>query len=83
MMPRRGMYSTSNMSIIDGLEAISKPVMLDNAGGSMGLFHANPTKTDHKAECIENDNDHNGGKGKGWRKNLWKSLKSGMGLMLA
>ncbi|MFS7905002.1 hypothetical protein Hanom_Chr01g00042661 [Helianthus anomalus] len=37
LMPRRGVYSTNNRSVLDGLEAISSPVNLD--------FHANPKST--------------------------------------
>ncbi|XP_035838846.1 uncharacterized protein LOC118486474 [Helianthus annuus] len=49
-MPRRGMYSTSNVSVIDGLFEISKPVELDGMWGYGGGYtaakvdtHANPS----------------------------------------
>ncbi|MFS8009263.1 hypothetical protein Hanom_Chr14g01282681 [Helianthus anomalus] len=33
LLPRRGMYSTNNASVIDGLVVISKPVGLEHKGG--------------------------------------------------
>ncbi|XP_022024344.1 uncharacterized protein LOC110924660 [Helianthus annuus] len=52
MMPRRGMYSTSNVSVIDGLFEISKPVELDGIWGYGGGYtaakvdtHANPSSS--------------------------------------
>ncbi|XP_021985901.1 uncharacterized protein LOC110882124 [Helianthus annuus] len=52
MLPRRGMYSTSNVSVIDGLLEISKPVELDATWGYGGGVtsakmdaHANPSSS--------------------------------------
>ncbi|XP_021991394.1 uncharacterized protein LOC110888163 [Helianthus annuus] len=40
MLPRRGLYSTNNSSVIDGLFQISKPVELDAMGGFGGGYTA-------------------------------------------
>ncbi|MFS7953929.1 hypothetical protein Hanom_Chr07g00624381 [Helianthus anomalus] len=52
MMPRRGMYSTNNVSVLDGLFEISKPVELDGTWGYGGGYttatvdtHANPSSS--------------------------------------
>ncbi|XP_022042079.1 uncharacterized protein LOC110944741 [Helianthus annuus] len=52
MMPRRGMFSTNNASVIDGLFEISKPVELDATWGYGGNYtaakkdnHANPSSS--------------------------------------
>ncbi|XP_021994626.1 uncharacterized protein LOC110891242 [Helianthus annuus] len=48
MFPRRGIYSTNNHSVLDGLLEISKPVELNTACGGinvaeMNASHANPS----------------------------------------
>ncbi|MFS8019352.1 hypothetical protein Hanom_Chr15g01402791 [Helianthus anomalus] len=52
LFPRRGIYSTNNHSVIDGLLEISKPVELKSGSASGGSFvaaekdsHANPRST--------------------------------------
>ncbi|KAM0043987.1 putative RNA-directed DNA polymerase [Helianthus debilis subsp. tardiflorus] len=50
LMPRRGIYSTNNPSILDGLAAISKPVGLDYGGDSSNVFHANHSTTNPSSE---------------------------------
>ncbi|KAJ0814120.1 putative transcription factor interactor and regulator CCHC(Zn) family [Helianthus annuus] len=54
LLPRRGMYSTNNVSVIDGLEAISKPVDLEYKG-SGGSFQSKPVEDyDYPAYSHEN-----------------------------
>ncbi|MFS8034749.1 hypothetical protein Hanom_Chr17g01584861 [Helianthus anomalus] len=52
LLPRRGLYTTSNVSVIDGLFQISKPVDLEATwgygGGSTAAkmdSHANPSSS--------------------------------------
>ncbi|KAI3682961.1 hypothetical protein L1987_83369 [Smallanthus sonchifolius] len=54
-LPRRGMYSTNNVSVLDGLFEISKPVGNEyNKGGMDGLLAENPTNFTHANPSMEN-----------------------------
>ncbi|KAI3795201.1 hypothetical protein L1987_37850 [Smallanthus sonchifolius] len=54
-LPRRGMYSTNNVSVLDGLFEISKPVGNEyNKEGMDGLLAENPTNFTHANPIMEN-----------------------------